>query len=76
MGVRRDFLNQALLDQRCSIYRVRFSRDVNKNGGYCVNRGFNLLSNQNHKTVLKFIFLKICRENFFLKFSGTAIIYA
>jgi len=45
MGAHRDFLNQALLDQSI---RVRFSPDVNKDGGYlllrhtvrqCVNRG-------------------------------------
>jgi len=47
MGARHDFLNQALLDRRRSVYRVRVSPDVNKDGGrlllrrtvwQCVNR--------------------------------------
>jgi len=48
MEARRDFLNQALLDQRRSVYRGTIQPDVNKDGGclllrrmvrQCVNRG-------------------------------------
>jgi len=38
MGAHRNFLNQALLDQLHSVYRVRLSPDVNKDGRYLLLR--------------------------------------